>query len=39
MGTGVKMIDGHYGHPAQDSEQEIRARLDARADMNASAGG
>lgn len=33
------MIDRTYGHLAQDSEQEIRARLDGRADMNACAGG
>jgi len=31
MGTGVKMIDRTYGHLARDSEQAIRARLDARA--------
>ena len=33
MGTGVKMIDRTYGHLARDSEQAIRARLDARADV------
>jgi integrase len=32
MGTSVKMIDLTYGHLARDSEQEIRARLDARAE-------
>jgi integrase len=31
MGTSVKMIDRTYGHLAHDSEQAIRARLDARA--------
>jgi integrase len=31
MGTGVKMIDRTYGHLARDSEQAIRARLEARA--------
>jgi integrase len=31
MGTSVKMIDRTYGHLARDSEQVIRARLDARA--------
>jgi integrase len=30
MGTSVKMIDRTYGHFACDSEQAIRARLDAR---------
>jgi integrase len=30
MGTSVKMIDRTYGHLARDSEQAIRARLDAR---------
>ena len=32
MGASVKTIDKHYGHLARDSEQTIRARLDARAD-------
>ena len=32
MGASVKTIDKHYGHLARDSEQAIRARLDARAD-------
>jgi hypothetical protein len=27
------MIDRHYGHLAQDSEDAIRARLDARSDV------
>jgi hypothetical protein len=31
MDTSVKTIDKHYGHLARDSEQAIRARLDARA--------
>jgi hypothetical protein len=31
MGTSVKMIDRTYGHLAHDSEQAIRAQLDARA--------
>jgi integrase len=39
MGTSVKMIDRTYGHLAQDSEQEILCRLDARADRNAQASG
>ena len=32
MGTSVAMIDRTYGHLARDSEESIRARLDARAD-------
>jgi integrase len=32
MGTSVAMIDRTYGHLARDSEQAIRARLDARAE-------
>jgi integrase len=32
MGTSVAMIDRTYGHLARDSEDSIRARLDARAD-------
>ena len=31
MGTSVEMIDRTYGHLARDSEDAIRARLDARA--------
>ena len=31
MGTSVQMIDRTYGHLARDSEDAIRARLDARA--------
>ena len=31
MGTSIAMIDRHYGHLARDSEDSIRARLDARA--------
>lgn len=31
MGASVKTIDKHYGQLARDSEQAIRARLDARA--------
>ena len=38
MGTSVKVIDRTYGHLARDSEQAIRARLDARADLSAQAG-
>jgi hypothetical protein len=30
MGASVKTIDRHYGHLARDSEQAIRARLDAK---------
>jgi integrase len=30
MGASVKTIDRHYGHLARDSEDAIRARLDAR---------
>jgi integrase len=30
MGTSIAMIDRTYGHLARDSEQAIRARLDAR---------
>jgi integrase len=30
MGSSVEMIERTYGHLAQDSEQQIRARLDAR---------
>jgi hypothetical protein len=33
------MIDRTYGHLARDSEQAIRARLDARASANAQATG
>ena len=32
MGTSLAMIDRTYGHLARDSEDSIRARLDARAD-------
>jgi len=32
MGTSVAMIDRIYGHLARDSNQAIRARLDARAE-------
>ena len=32
MGTSVEMIDRTYGHLARDSEDAIRARLDARAE-------
>jgi integrase len=31
MGTSVEMIDRTYGHLAHDSEDAIRARLNARA--------
>ena len=34
MGASVKTIDKHYGHLARDSEDAIRARLDARADRS-----
>jgi integrase len=34
MGTSVAMIDRTYGHLARDSEDAIRARLDARADRS-----
>ncbi len=30
MGTSVAMIDERYGHLARDSNEAIRARLDAR---------
>jgi hypothetical protein len=30
MGTSMKMIDRTYGHLAQDSEEAIGARLEAR---------
>jgi hypothetical protein len=30
MGASVKVIDEHYGHLARDSEDAIRARLEAR---------
>jgi hypothetical protein len=32
MGASVKTIDKTHGHFARDSEDAIRARLDARAD-------
>jgi len=34
MGTSVAMIDRTYGHLARDSEESIRARLDARAERS-----
>jgi hypothetical protein len=34
MGRSIAMVDRHYGHLARDSEQAIRARLDARAGRN-----
>ena len=34
MGTSLGMIDRHYGHLARDSEESIRARLDARSASN-----
>lgn len=34
MGTSLAMIDRTYGHLARDSEDSIRARLDARADRS-----
>ena len=30
MGASVRTIDKHYGHLARDSEDAIRARLEAR---------
>jgi hypothetical protein len=30
MGTSIAMIDRHYGHLVRDSEDSIRARLEAR---------
>ncbi|HET7760526.1 MAG TPA: hypothetical protein VFK62_11430, partial [Gaiellaceae bacterium] len=41
MGTSVKMIDKTYGHLARDSEDAIRARLEARgaAEAEEEAGG
>jgi hypothetical protein len=38
MGTSVKMIDKTYGHLARDSEDAIRARLEARADAQRQTG-
>ena len=34
MGDTVAMIDRTYGHLARDSEDSIRARLDARGDRS-----
>jgi integrase len=34
MGTSIAMIDRTYGHLARDSEDSIRARLDARSDRS-----
>ena len=34
MGARVAMIDRTYGHLARDSEDAIRARLDARAERS-----
>jgi hypothetical protein len=34
MGSSVAMIDERYGHLARDSEDAIRARLDARNDRS-----
>ena len=34
MGASVKTIDKHCGHLARGSEQAIRARLDARAELS-----
>jgi hypothetical protein len=31
MGTSVKIIDRHYGHLVHDSEETVRAKLDAYA--------
>ncbi len=30
MGSSIEMIERTYGHLARDSEQQIRARLEAR---------
>jgi hypothetical protein len=30
MGSSIQMVEMTYGHLAKDSEQQIRARLDAR---------
>jgi hypothetical protein len=35
MGTSVKVIDMTYGHLARDSEDAIRARLNARSSQTA----
>ena len=35
MGTSVKMIDKTYGHLARDSEESLRARLEARGAVGA----
>jgi len=32
MGTSLEMIDRTYGHLARDSDEAIRARLNARAE-------
>ena len=34
MGASVRVIDRTYGHLAHDSEDAIRALLDARADRS-----
>jgi integrase len=34
MGTSIAMIDRTYGHLARDSEDAIRARLNARSDRS-----
>ena len=34
MGASVKTVDKHYGHLVRDSEDSIRARLDARSDRS-----
>jgi hypothetical protein len=34
MGTSVKMIDRTYGHLAHDSEDHLRALLDARSGVD-----
>jgi hypothetical protein len=35
MGTSIAMIDRTYGHLARDSEETIRARLEARGAVDA----
>ena len=34
MGASAAMIDETYGHLARDSEERLRARLDARSDRS-----
>ncbi len=39
MGTSVKIIDLHYGHLMRDSEDSVRAKLDAYAAKGSSRSG